>query len=675
MTNFVKFRDAVNHQFNTMAKHSLFVVNISGSQLADRYLSAFPEGTDAPSFVRTEHNCSACRSFIKQIGNVVAINGNKIMTIWDVDVPAPYDVVAKTLKEMVLSAKIVSPFYCDNKKIGIKQNAQTFAGSSDVLLRNHLYVEVPSSAILSRHSIQSKIGEINSQQGVFTRGLAFDVSSLETVLDLINQGSLYRGDEHKFAVSEFMKIKQKYDALKTATQREIFVWSQMKDTPASVKMFKNTVIGTLVADIDDGVDLDDAVRRFESKVAPANYKRPTSVVTQKMIEAAKKTVSDLGYETALHRRFAQLQDISVNNVIFADRKSRSAMHHDVFDELTAKATSASDKKYDKVDEVSIDDFIANILPKATAVEVMVENSHVSNFVSLIAPKFEDSKNMFKWGNSFSWTYTGDVTDSIKERVKNAGGNVTGDLCCRLAWYNYDDLDLHLHEPSGNVICFRDKISWSGGRLDVDMNAGYGITREPVENIFFEKESMLSEKGVYELRVNQFNRRENTNSGFEVDIDFKGNKFSFSTTVSPKTRETVTVAKFTYSKKDGIKFVNGTMKENNASKEIWNISTNKFTHVNAIMLSPNYWDGNAVGNKHFFFMLDGCKNEDTARGFYNEFLTPELDKNRKVLELVGNRMRIEPVDNQLSGIGFSSTKKNHLLCRRLGSFTRVVKVVF
>ena len=43
-----------------------------------------------------------------------------------------------------------------------------------------------------------------------------------------------------------------------------------------------------------------------------------------------------------------------------------------------------------------------------------------------------------------------------------------------------------------------------------------------------------------------------------------------------------------------------------------------------MLSPNYWDNNSVGNKHWFFVLEGIKNDKPTRGIYNEFLSAELE---------------------------------------------------
>jgi hypothetical protein len=94
-----------------------------------------------------------------------------------------------------------------------------------------------------------------------------------------------------------------------------------------------------------------------------------------------------------------------------------------------------------------------------------------------------------------------------------------------------------------------------------------------------------------------------------------------------------------------------------------------------MNSPNHWDGHGVGNKHYMFVLDGCKNPEPARGFFNEFLSNELDAHRKVLEVLGSTLRVDPTDSQLCGIGFSSTQRNSVLCRVKGSFNRVVKISF
>jgi hypothetical protein len=306
---------------------------------------------------------------------------------------------------------------------------------------------------------------------------------------------------------------------------------------------------------------------------------------------------------------------------------------------------------------------------------MLENSHQNNLVSLIAPVDPSSGNMFKWDNKFSWSYAGNMADSIKERVKAAGGNVSGDVCCRLAWFNHDDLDLHMIEPDGYEIYFGTRLRKSpgGGALDVDMNAGRGTTRTPVENIFYESVSKMKE-GKYRLFVHNFAKRESTDVGFQVEFDFKGTTYTFVHKGAVADKKSVTVVEFNYSRENGItilKSLPSTMK----SKEIWGLNTLTYVPVNAIMLSPNYWDEKGVGNKHYFFMLDGCVNDGSARGFFNEFLKEELNKHRKVFEIVGSKMTTKESNDQLSGVGFSSTQKNSVMLRVKGSFTRVINVTF
>ena len=46
-----------------------------------------------------------------------------------------------------------------------------------------------------------------------------------------------------------------------------------------------------------------------------------------------------------------------------------------------------------------------------------------------------------------------------------------------------------------------------------------------------------------------------------------------------------------------------------------------------------------------------------------------------VEIVGAKMKTEESTNQLSGLGFSSTQRNYVLCRVKGSFSRTIKITF
>lgn len=486
-------------------------------------------------------------------------------------------------------------------------------------------------------------------------------------MELIGQNSLYRGQEFKPTLDKFLKHKKGYDKL-SAAKKKLYVWSKYGDCPP----IRNTAIGTLLINVSEGMPLDMAVTSYERVVAPSNYKRPTAIVTKGMIDLAEKDLKELGMEKSIYRRHAHKDDIPVEQVIFVDRDiSEGSLFDNLKEDVPVLAKSLS-----KVEEVTIGTFIEEVVPHATKIEVLLERNHEGNLMSLIAPKYKEAPLLFNWQNGISWSYKDNVADSIKAKVTKAGGKTDGELRFSLEWFNYDDLDIHVIEPSGHKIYYSQKRSDNGnGCLDIDMNAGGRATREPVENIIFSNRSKMQE-GNYKVIVHQYDKRESTAVGFNLDIECQGQLLTFGqkTAVPDKTR--VLVAEIKYSKARGMELVMGKETAANVTSiPMWNLSSNKFYRVAMVMDSPNHWGSKPTGNKHTFFILDKARNEDKPRGLFNEFLTPELHKNRKVFEILGSKLKVEDSDQQLSGLGFSSTQRNEVICKVTGKFTRTIRVKF
>lgn len=677
---FIKFRELFKKNIKRLVEEegvtNLFETNIDKDKLWEIYLSSFPQGTNNIFRERSFHDCSCCRYFIKTFGGLVYIKDNKIKSIWEFDTESStYQPVIDAIVKYVKINQVTDMFVTTNSKFGVDTNYENT--ENGVLEHSHFSIELPKCLVYSGRETEGSVkGDIKTNKEVFQSSLEkISIDSVESVLDLIKQNSLYKGNEWESVLEKFLTYIKNYN---NAEDKELFAWDNSIKAGTVISKIKNHSIGLLLTDITEGMDLDTAVTRYEKVTAPENYKRPKAIFTQKMLDEAKSKIETLGYLDSLGRRHATLEDIRINNILFCNRESaKSIKGGDIFDEMSSEVKS-NPKKFNKVEEISIENFITNVLPTLTTIEAYVEGTHTNNFMSLIAPKIVQSKTMFKWNNNFSWSYKGNITDSsMKQNVKDAGGKIDGVLRCSLQWndiaVNENDLDLHCYEPEGNHIYFGNDINYkTTGTLDVDIREP--LPNKPaVENITWSNRNNM-ELGNYIFSVENYQER-GGRGGFRAEIEFDGEIYSYEYLNKMRDFETIELAEVYF---DGNKFTIKHFLEpiSSCSKEVWGITTNKFVPVSIIMNSPNYWDlQQGIGNKHYMFILRDCVNNETPNGFYNEFLKQELVEHKRVFEALGSKMRVEESDKQLSGIGFSSTKRAELIVKVTGATTRLLKIKF
>ena len=330
MSNFKLFANAIEAQYLLLSKGELFTVkeelslDVDGDLLLDplwnTYLNAFPEGTDPIFRERSSHDCSCCKQFLRNIGGVVAIVNGKRVSIWDVEgLEYPYDVVAAAMSAQVHSMTIKSVFRVSEPQYGRRTTRSLEAGVA--VTYNHFEAKVGPKHFTKK--VGEELGKFNSIFSVFERGLKeLTVSALEEVLALDEEKQIYRVEEHVKSLKAFLVLKKAWEKLTTDHERELFLWSNLNNP---VARFRNTVIGTLIEDLSSGMSTEKAVKSFETKVAPANYKRTSSPITKGMVEEAMKTLEGLDMKHAFERRFAKLEDVSVNNVLFVNNSAKGRM--------------------------------------------------------------------------------------------------------------------------------------------------------------------------------------------------------------------------------------------------------------------------------------------------------------------------------------------------------------
>lgn len=679
--SFPTIKKLVAAQFADMQKlGTLLQVDSNRDAIWEAYLDNFQK--ELPQ----EHNCNCCKSFIRQVGSVVVITPDlKLVSIWDLEVdaiPDEFQASIKALSEYVHSRPIHGLFQVCDKEAGKDSN---FSEKHQVVFQ-HFYVKLPTSATASNTAAKS--GEFRESANVFKRGMEeITDESIQVTLELIAQNSLYRGADYKHLLESMRASKASYATI-APENRELFCWHVALTKPASEVRVRNTAIGTLLINLSEGKELEFAVKAFESIMAPANYKRPTALVTPRMVEDAKKTLEGLGMLSALERRRLDTRDLGPHNALFVHRGTEATK--DVFAQLAEQAP-VKVQSLEKCEEVSIEKFEKDILPTCKRVRLLVENRHLPNFATLTGAVDPEAKPIFKWDSSFGWSYTGGVADSMRERVAELGGRVDGVLRFTHSW-NWDDskpnrslMDLHVFMPGcvmtskASPECNGRRVGWnrradqaSGGVQDVDYTSAAPAGYVPVENITFPSIAKMPE-GVYKCAIHNWQFREPTQSGFRAEIECGGEIHQYQWDKPLKHKEWVDVALVTL--KNGQFTIEHKIPTSTGSREKWGISTNQWRNVKAITLSPNHWE-KPTGNKHWFFMLEGCVSDEATKPFLNEFLCQELDANRKVMEVLAGKITVADAEGaELSGLGFSSTVRNHVFLELEGAFRRTIKVVF
>lgn len=701
---FKEFNNVIQQQFTAMQQFKLFRLNISGQQIWEKYLAGFKPGQD-PVFRdpnSTTHTCNNDSNFIRRYGNIVAINNNmEIVSMFDIDVTGSiYEDTVRGIQEYIKTGKVIDVFFetfqelnslpyesCNKKQelfqLGMQKTLKKYTqeeadkfgkvNTETIYEFNHFHVFLSKQFVdMSGKSVESIMGSYRDAKQVFSRAMEeIPLDTLELVRDLILQGSLLNGDAHLYKVNEFIPLKKEYDNV-PANVKDAWCWNKSYNLP--IAKFRNELIGTLCVELAEGKDINEACKTWNIRVDPVNYMKASAPITKNQIQQAEKFVEENGYTESFNRRFATIEDIDISEIKHMNIGTKEEKPAGLFAGVKP-ATSTRHKRaeFKDIETVRIDKFMSDILPTCTSIEMFLENRLQNHLVVLTTANNQNSKPIFKWSNNYSWSYNGNLTGAsqIKEAVASKGGKVDGVLRFSIMWADGDgdnsDLDAHCKEPSGNLIFHADRKSkFTGGNLDIDIRTPSG--KLAVENITWPELRRMKD-GTYTFLVKQFSAR--NSKGFKAEIEFNGEVYQYE---YPRPVDgTIEVAKVKL--ENGVFSITHKLPETTSSKTLWNLNTNEFHKVTLACLSPNHWGDNNVGNKHYFFMLEGCKSDTPMRSFHNENLIGDLLEHRKVMEVLASATMLQPTNKQLAGVGFNATVRDEVIVKLTGSHKRVVKIQF
>lgn len=111
---------------------------------------------------------------------------------------------------------------------------------------------------------------------------------------------------------------------------------------------------------------------------------------------------------------------------------------------------------------------------------------------------------------------------------------TGVLQVSLSWDQPNDVDLHVKEPDGTKIYYGNRLSSSGGQLDVDSNPACSIDNINNENIYYEDSADVTIPfGEYEVLVDLWSNCDMTaDTNYTIVVYYGGNLIATTQGVNP-----------------------------------------------------------------------------------------------------------------------------------------------
>lgn len=348
-----------------------------------------------PFQLQQEHTCTACRNFIENFGGLVVLDGRDrvISLLWEGldEVPDLYYKSAVALRNLVVNDSAINgTFHPSSSQLGIPENR---AGLG--VTWKHLSLKVPFSMV-SSDSFQK---EAQDKENFKTLSRAMKNWSF----DLINKAiGILRNDEflgsQKYLewlnwLSDLRLICQKKE--KTGGHYNT-IWDHVHSAPTGWCSPRSSVLGMLIDGIETGDTIAHIKQEWNRAVAPENFQRPTAAPTEGNLAAAEKTISSMGYELSLKRKYATLKEIHTLWKPF----QKGGEDHGVFGHLRKSNNPPNYQGSTKGRVMSWVKFAREILPTVAELRLLVPR--VGSFTGLLTATHPEAPCIMRWGNHCSW---------------------------------------------------------------------------------------------------------------------------------------------------------------------------------------------------------------------------------------------------------------------------------
>ena len=378
-----RFRLVTEAHQGKQDKVSLFATD--APDLVEIFLGAIP-----PS-LRQLHTCATCKKFFQRYGGLVVVGpkGKTVPVMWDPEgTPQLYVEATRALAAAVAQAPIA----------GVFLSAATSWGVPHTGAWSHLAVTPAESLVLKPSLLKTTsqiVAEKQQDYETLVRGLEeFPLSVVSKAQSLLTTGALYRSEKCIGVAKWLVELHEARKASKNLRAKENVTWRAVAEAPPGFCHVRSTMIGALLEDIQAELPFAQIKARFDAKLNPLQYQRPTAAPTAGNIAQAEKIIAKLKAQGSLERRFARLAD--VKTLWLPTPSKGEPAKAGVFSHLTPRgsASPASEVEAPAV-TMTWEKFSRAVLPTAERVEYYVPASN-QPYLAMVTAKNLDAPPIIQW---------------------------------------------------------------------------------------------------------------------------------------------------------------------------------------------------------------------------------------------------------------------------------------
>lgn len=383
-TQYIEFRALQEDYFQAMLEGERFVYTTDAPNLFDLFLA------NLPANLRQHYNCRCCKQFFERFGSLVVIeeNGIQLPIMWpNHEVPPVFSLAMETIYAAVRRAKVTGVFLSTDTVWGTVRNTPQ-SGPYKGKTWSHIHA-VPPIKIRAPYSALSTCDQRMAVKveefGMIERTLKdFNKDVVERALDVIRYVNIPQSEKVKGPLTWLAELHRALALTRNEAIRHNLIWRACASAPVGFAHIRSGLTGTLLEDVRAGLSVDTIKAKYEKKVAPTVYMRPTAAPSGGLIDEAEKAIAKMGLETALQRRYARLDEVEAVWVPRARQERAEVKNPGLFEALRKREVHPlfAGGQNDAV-RYTWEKFQKEILPEADLIEILVP-THGSFFGMLSA---------------------------------------------------------------------------------------------------------------------------------------------------------------------------------------------------------------------------------------------------------------------------------------------------